>query len=444
MLAPACEWGGWRYSTPLARLQLWGCEFDPHDLHHCRQLISESAILRILIEAVPHVEVLGISKNGAGCSREIAMDKISIVENDHSAFIFSEGAPSRDLICRVVGILLRVIFCRHAVAVFNFLEVCRMNAIRAVAVTVFLSLVCVSNLSGQDNSAANPAVNPAQAPPYLLVLVHQEILYGKATARQRLEVATTRICNRIDAPSSWIDLQSMTGPRQVLFFDPFDSFEQIEQSSAAWAQVYVAHPDLARMQEEIDALLKTENTTIAVRRDDLGYLVDHIDLSKLRFMRVVEVRLLPGHEDDFVEASMIVGEAYQKIGEETPWVVYQVKSGMESPVFFVFMPMPALRQNDDLLTWENDLRKAEGEEDAKRLDQIARAGYVSTKSTLYAVSAAMSHVSKELAAGDPGFWRPKQVIASKTSGVKANAALGEDPVTTKSSALKISETTQNQ
>jgi len=94
--------------------------------------------------------------------------------------------------------------------------------------------------------------------------------------------------------------------------------------------------------------------------------------------------------------------------------------------------MPALRQNDDLLTWENDLRKAEGEEDAKRLDQIARAGYVSTKSTLYAVSAAMSHVSKELAAGDPGFWRPKQVIASKTSGVKANAALGEDPVTTKS------------
>jgi len=31
------------------------------------------------------------------------MDKISIVENDHSAFIFSEGAPSRDLICRVVG-----------------------------------------------------------------------------------------------------------------------------------------------------------------------------------------------------------------------------------------------------------------------------------------------------------------------------------------------------
>ena len=153
-----------------------------------------------------------------------------------------------------------------------------MNPIRALAATIVLAFVCASNLSGQDNSAANPPANSPLGPPYLLVLVHQEILYGKATARQKLEVATTRICNRIDAPNSWIDLQSITGPRHVLFFDPFDSFEQFEESSAAWAQVYIAHPDLARLQEEIDALLKTEDTTIAVRRDDLGYLVDHIDL----------------------------------------------------------------------------------------------------------------------------------------------------------------------
>jgi hypothetical protein len=371
------------------------------------------------------------------------MDKLSNLEND-PVVLFSEAAPRRNLIRRVLGVPLVVIFCRPAVAGFNFLEVCRMNVIRAVAATVFLSLVCVSNVSAQDNSAANPAVNPAHAPPYLLVLVHQEILYGKATARQRLEVATTRIFNRIDAPSSWIDLQSITGPRHVLFFDPFDSFEQIERSSADWAQVYITHPDLARMQEEIDALLKTEDTTIVVRRDDLGYLVDHIDLSMTHFMRVVEVRLLPGHENDFVEASRILGDAYEKIGEETPWVVYEVNSGMESPVFYVFMPMPALRQNDDLLSWEEDLRKAEGEDNVKRVEQITREGYVSTKSTLYAVNAEMSHVSKELAAGDPGFWTPKSAIAAKPSGVKTRAALGGDPVTTKSSALKISEKTQNQ
>jgi hypothetical protein len=318
-----------------------------------------------------------------------------------------------------------------------------MNVIRALAATVLLGLVCVPNSSGQDNNAANPAVSPALAPPYLLVLVHQEVLYGKATARRRLEVATTRICNRIDVPSSWIDLQSVTGPRQVLFFDPYDSFEQLEQSSAGWGQVYAAHPDLARMQEEIDALLKSEDTTIALRRDDLGYLLDHIDLSETRFMRVVEVRLLPGHEDDFVEASRILSDAYEKVGQDTPWVVYQVKFGMESPGFLVFMPMPALKQNDDILSWDEDLRKAEGEEGVRRLEQIAREGYVSTKSNLYAVSAEMSHVSKEVAAGNPSFWTPSPEAAARRSGENGNNAPGPSQATTKTTALKVSERTPN-
>ena len=323
-----------------------------------------------------------------------------------------------------------------------------MNAIRALAATILLSLGCVPIVSGQENKpvdpAANQAANPAVAAPYVLVLVHQEIQYGKAAARQKLEVATTRICNRLDVPNSWIDLQSLSGPRDVLFFDPFDSFEQLEQSSAGWSQIYAAHPDLTRMQEEIDALLKTEDTTIAVRRDDLGYRADHIDLSEARFMRVVEVRLLPGHESDFAEASRILDDAYDKIGQDTAWVVYQVKFGMEAPVFLVFTPMSTLRQNDDLLTWEEDVRKAEGEAGELRLEQIAREGYVSTKIKLYAVSTEMSHVAKGLAARNPDFWTPKSALAAKGGGAKRNATPFASQATAKATALKISEKTQNQ
>jgi hypothetical protein len=48
------------------------------------------------------------------------MDKISNVENDPVVFFFSEGAPRQNLICRVLGVPPGVIFCGHAVAVFNF------------------------------------------------------------------------------------------------------------------------------------------------------------------------------------------------------------------------------------------------------------------------------------------------------------------------------------
>ncbi|PYU72976.1 MAG: hypothetical protein DMG49_06890 [Acidobacteria bacterium] len=304
---------------------------------------------------------------------------------------------------------------------------------------ILLSLAYLSTSRGQDNKT----LNPAPAPPNILLLVHQEIQYGKANARKKLGVAIARACNRLDVPNSWIDLQSLTGPREMLFFDPFDSFEQLEQSLDGWKQIYAAHPDLARMQEEIDSLLTSERTIVAVRRDELGYHADNIDLSETRFMRVVEVRLAPGHESEFAETFKILGEAYEKIKADSPWVVYQVNLGTQSPGFLIFMPMYALKQNDDLLSWKENLREAEGEEAMQRLQQIARESYASSESNLYVVDSQMSHVSKEFAAGDPSFWTPTPVPAAKPEGRKGTVipAWGQD--TAKAITRKTTEKTRN-
>jgi hypothetical protein len=92
---------------------------------------------------------------------------------------------------------------------------------------------------------------------------------------------------------------------------------------------------------------------------------------------------------------------------------------MPSPTFFAFVPMRTLAQNDDLLNLRDRLHEAEGEA-AERVQEIARAVYVHTKSNLYAVSPEKSHVSKEFAAGDPEFWTPKPPaptrVAAKKSG----------------------------
>jgi len=314
-----------------------------------------------------------------------------------------------------------------------------MTVIRRLAAIVLLSLAYSSISLGQDNRT----VNPTPAPPNLLLLVRQEIQYGKANARKKLGVAIARACNRLEVPNSWIDLQSLTGPREALFFDPFDSFEQLEQSFDGWKQIYAAHPDLARMQEEIDSLLTSERTIVAVRRDDLGYHADNIDLSETRFMRVVEVRLAPGHESEFVETFKILGEAYEKIKADSPWVVYQVNLGMQSPGFLIFMPMHALKQNDDLLSWKENLQEAEGEEAMKRLQEIARESYATAESNLYVVDSEMSHVSKEFAAGDPNFWTPTPVPAAKPEGTKGAAIAGADQDITKVNARKTKEKTRN-
>jgi hypothetical protein len=205
----------------------------------------------------------------------------------------------------------------------------------------------------------------------------------------------------------WIDLESVSGPPGAFFFDPLDSFEQVEKAFAAWGQIFSTHPEIGRPQGDLRALVTSERTTIAARRDDLGFEPQSIDLTKARFMRVLEVRVNPGHEAEFIEAFKILGVAYEKIRADTPWVVYQVNVGMQTPTFLVFVPMRALKQNDDLLNWRPSLRQAEGDEGSKRMEQIAREAYARTESNIYAISAKMSHVSKEFATGDPGFWAPK-------------------------------------
>ena len=271
----------------------------------------------------------------------------------------------------------------------------------------------VSIVSAQTEKTRSAAT----APPKILLFVHQQFKFGSEGERQKLEVSIARACNRLEVPNSWIALQSITGQVESLSFDPFDSFEHVENAFAVWPQFFASHPDLARLQEQIRALETSESTIIAVRRDDLGYRVNRIDLSKARYMRVLEVRVRPGHESEFVESFKLLSAAYEKIEADMPWVVYQVNVGMPSPAFLVFVPMRALKDNDAYLARAPKLREAEGDAGFQRMQQIARDGYVSTESNLYAISPEMSHVSKEIVDGDPDFWLSKPSASAQPSKV---------------------------
>lgn len=278
----------------------------------------------------------------------------------------------------------------------------------SLMIIVFL-LAQVSISSAQTGKAAKAATKP----PKLILLVHQQFKFGSEGARQKLEAAVVRACERLDVPNSWIDLQSITGPPEDLSFDPFESFEDMGAAYAGWGQIFASHPKLAELQDQIRVLETRERSVIAARRDDLGYRVGQIDLSKARFMRVLEVHVRPGHESDFVESFKLLGSAYEKMGADMPWVVYQVNSGMPSPTFLAFVPMRTLNENDSYLARAPKLREAEGDVNADRMHQIARDAYESSESNIYAISPTTSHVPKEFADGDPDFWLLKQSSAVK-------------------------------
>jgi len=248
---------------------------------------------------------------------------------------------------------------------------------------------------------------PVTAPPKILLLVHQAFLSGKDGARQKLDVAMSRACEKLNLPNAWIDLEALTGASERLSFDPFESFEEIDKAATEWPKIYAGNRELGRLQGEILALISSERSIIAVRRDDVGYRAATIDLSKARVMRTLEVRVHPGREKEFVDAFQVLAAAYEKTNSDLPWVVYQVNAGMPSPAFIIFVPMSNLRQNDDLLSRREAIQEAEGESGFEQMQQVARDAYERVESNIYAIRPDMSHVSKEFAAEDPEFWLVK-------------------------------------
>src|SRR5579864_8292751 len=286
----------------------------------------------------------------------------------------------------------------------------------ANVIVAALTLSAATAVAGQVKASAETAT----APPKLLVLVYQKFSFDKAADRDQWETAMARACQKLEVPNSWVIMESITGEPEVLSFDPFDSFAQLEKPLAEWGKIYAAHPELGRLQAQITAALTSQRTVIALRRDDLSYRANRIDLSKARYMRVLEVRLHPGRENEFAEAFQKLTAAYEKIESDLPWVVYQVNLGMPSPTFLAFVPMRSIGQNDYLLQARERLHAAEGEA-AERMQQIAREAYASTESNLYAINPEKSRVSKGFAAGDPDFWTPSPQPAAKPDKKKSTS-----------------------
>ena len=271
-----------------------------------------------------------------------------------------------------------------------------------IAMVAAFVLIFAGGATGQTKDV----IRSETAPPKLVVLVYQKFPFDKAAKSGKALAAAARACANLEVPNSWIVLESLTGDSEVLSFDPFDSFAHIGKAFAEWGPIYAAHAELGKLQAQINGALASQRTVVAERRDDLSYRPNRIDLSKARFLRVLEVRLHPGHEGEFAEAFKTLAAAYEKTESDMPWVVYQVNVGMSSPTLVALVPMRTLAQNDDLLNLRDRLHEAEGEA-AERMQQIARSAYAHTESNLYAISPEKSHVSKEFAAGDPEFWTPK-------------------------------------
>jgi hypothetical protein len=279
-------------------------------------------------------------------------------------------------------------------------------------------------MRAQDNSATLPRAGP----PKFLNMVHQELKPGRSGAYDELETSLARIYVHENLPVYWLEMESTTGPSEVLHLNLFDSAEEMSKAADALSAGFAADRKLAQMQDHLlEDNISSETSVLGVRRDDLGYRANSIDFSKMRVLRLTTIFAHPGYERAFMQAEWSLSEASEKLNAKVAWAVYEVIAGLPQPSFVIVTPMQSLRDVDTALETDQALEEADGGALEEHLQELARVAYGASDSRLFSVRQAASHVSKEFAAGDPNFWTPATPSTSRTGTARSGKTTSKGP-----------------
>jgi len=281
--------------------------------------------------------------------------------------------------------------------------------------------ICTLFLLTGGLSARAQTVTPSPetgVTPNTLLLYRADLVPGKETAYAQTESDIARGYANAKIPVYWLALQSATGSPHVLYFD------EIEKAGTDVAEGLNTYPELVTLQQKLQEFVTATRTVMAFRRDDLSYHLNKIDLAKARYVRVTIFQLRPGYEDEYSDAFRARARIHETNDVETPWMVYQVHSGLTLPAFLEFQPMDSLGEIDDALDRERKGRHVSGEKRPSPAQKWMKDTEVSIETQIYNVSLAMSYLSAQSVAVAP---TPARPVFERNGGEAAKP--GQRPTT---------------
>src|SRR5437879_13377195 len=178
-------------------------------------------------------------------------------------------------------------------------------------------------------------------------------------------------------------MTALSGPSEAWYLTGYDSFAAWEQDRGTPEKATAFSAELDQLFEKDAEFLTGGRNIVAFFRDDLSYNPASMDVPKARYMRVITYRVRPGHEGDFVEAAKTIRAAYEKTEVKVPWAVYQVTAGVPGPTFLIFLALKSLQETDEAIASGQAIQAALGEENGKKLDNLASESVINLESNIY-------------------------------------------------------------
>jgi hypothetical protein len=274
----------------------------------------------------------------------------------------------------------------------------------AFPVCLLLAGLALTNLPA---ALAQHEAGQAQGPSKYLFLTNVELkpglehLYAKA---QGDEVQAMRAAK---APSHFIGMWGITGVDHVLYLHGFDTFADAQKE----------HEATYAMPKLIDALntsnaaqapqIVTEHDSVYSYEKDLS-LNPGLDLSKMRFMRIIIFHVRSAHDDDFQRLAKQFAKAYQSSIPEARWAMFQKRFGVGSDnTYILITPMESLGEVDGMLGSNKKFTDTVGEDQVQMLYKSLDAALESSESDLFAFDPQLSYAPDSWLSSSPDFWGKK-------------------------------------
>jgi hypothetical protein len=282
---------------------------------------------------------------------------------------------------------------------------------RLAVVSLLVSGVVVAQAQDQPYSGS----------PKVIRIIREEVKVGKGTVHEVNETAWARAFADAKSPDNWIGMDATSGNNEAWFVSGYDSMSDMD---AKTRHALDTMPALKALDTKYSAQdgesVSGTRSAVAVYRDDLSYQGVKSNIGAYRFLYATTVRVRPGHDSEFVEATKISRAAHEKAAVPERWSVFEVTEGMPRGTYLIFQPLKSMADVDAFpQTHGTAYRDAVGDEGRKRLAELNSSATISAETNIFAFNPKMSNPTKEIAAADPGFWTPKPVKKAASTEKKS-------------------------
>ncbi|MGA8731977.1 MAG: hypothetical protein WB608_24680 [Terracidiphilus sp.] len=281
-----------------------------------------------------------------------------------------------------------------------------MNLRSNSAVAVCL-LVAALTFSPGPAALAQQEAGQVHTPSKYLYLDNVQLKPDQGGAFSKLEGDEAEALRAAKAPYHYVGMWPITGADHVIYMHGFDSFADLQKMHDETMAMSKLQDTLKADDVQEASLVVERRTSIYSYEKDLS-LGDPIDLSKMRFMRILLFHVRSGHDQDFEHVVKLFAKAYQTSLPEAHWVMFEKMYGEGSDNTYILVtPMESLSVVDVMHDDSKKFRDAVGEDQLTMLRKSLDATVESSEADLFAFGPTISYVPDSWISSSPDFWGKK-------------------------------------